>query len=70
MLPLILSWAWNLQGGWLRVMGYYDRAGSIIIFHIGALGGMIGSIVAGPRYGRFMKSDDLKRVKGGGKMSI
>jgi membrane associated rhomboid family serine protease len=38
-------------------MGFFDRGGSIIIFHIGALGGMVGSVVVGPRYGRFMKKD-------------
>jgi ammonium transporter, Amt family len=59
---LVLCWAWNLEGGWLRVYGFYDRAGSIIIFHIGALGGMVGSVIVGPRYGKFMKRDDYKRM--------
>ena len=47
--PIIMCWAWNLQDGWLRTLGFFDRGGSIIMFYIGALGGMIGSIVVGPR---------------------
>ena len=30
--PMVMSWTWNLQGGWLRDMGYFDRGGSVVIF--------------------------------------
>ena len=30
--PVVLSWAWNLQGGFLRSLGYFDKGGSVIIF--------------------------------------
>lgn len=50
-----MCWAWNLEGGWLRTLGYFDRGGSIIMFYIGSLGGMVGSIVVGPRYEKFKR---------------
>jgi Amt family ammonium transporter len=50
-----MCWTWNLQGGWLRALGFFDRGGSIVIFHTGALAGIIGTLVLGPRYGRFIK---------------
>jgi len=52
-----MCWAWNLQGdgGYLRKLGYFDRGGSVIIFQTGAIAGIIGAIVVGPRYGLFMK---------------
>ena len=62
-----MSWAWNLQGGFLRNLGFFDRGGSVIIFQTGALAGLIGTVVLGPRYGRFMKKADMERIKGGGR---
>mmetsp|Transcript_9810 Transcript_9810/g.7387 ORF Transcript_9810/g.7387 Transcript_9810/m.7387 type:complete len:180 (+) Transcript_9810:151-690(+) len=67
LLPLIFCWAWNLEGGWLRNMGFFDRGGSILVFYIGALGGMVGSGVVGPRYGEFLKPVAKNQIKGGGK---
>lgn len=65
--PIVLNWSWNLQGGFLRELGYFDRGGSVIIFQCGAMAGLIGSVVVGPRYGRFMNKIDMERIKGGGK---
>lgn len=54
--PFILCWAWNLEGdgGFLRKLGYFDRGGSVVIFQSGALAGVLGAIIVGPRYGLFM----------------
>jgi ammonia channel protein AmtB len=30
--PVVLSWAWNTQGGFLWDLGYFDRGGSVVIF--------------------------------------
>ena len=65
--PVQMSWAWNLQGGFLRNLGFYDRGGTVIIFLTGSLAGLIGTVVLGPRYGRFMKKADMERIKGGGR---
>jgi len=59
--PPIMSWAWNLQGGFLKSLDFMDRGGSAVIFHTAGVAGIIGAIVVGPRYGRFMaKSDESK----------
>ena len=56
--PPILAWAWNLQGGFLKDLDFMDRGGCAVIFHTGAVAGIIGAIVVGPRYGRFMPKND------------
>lgn len=64
--PIALSWAWNLEGGFLRNLGYFDRGGSVIIFQVGAIAGVVGSIVLGPRYGKFLlKGEEIKIIAGG-----
>ena len=35
--------------------------------YAGALGGLVGSVVVGPRYGKFMTSKDIDKIKAGGK---
>ena len=38
-----------------------DRGGSVVIFHTAGVAGIIGAIVVGPRYGRYMaKSEETK----------
>jgi ammonia channel protein AmtB len=65
--PVVMSWAWNLQGGFLRTLGYFDRGGSIIIFETGAIAGLIGAVVIGPRYAKALSKSDYERMLGGGK---
>ena len=57
-----MSWTWNLEGGWLRDLGFFDRGGSVLIYFSGALAGIIGSVVAGPRYGKYMKRDEKTEI--------
>jgi len=33
-----------------------------VIFHTGAIAGIIGAIVVGPRYGRYMEKTEEKRI--------
>jgi Amt family ammonium transporter len=60
--PPVLSWSWNLQGGFLRDLGFLDRGGCAVIFVTGAMSGIIGAIVVGPRYGRFMPKADEQKI--------
>ena len=60
--PIIMAFTWNLEGGWLRSLGYFDRGGSVVIFQTGATAGIIGSLVLGPRYGRFMPKNDENKI--------
>jgi|LauGreDrversion4_2_1035121.scaffolds.fasta_scaffold261634_1 Amt family ammonium transporter len=60
--PPIMSWTWNQQGGFLSNLGFIDRGGCTVIFHTAGIVGIIGAIVVGPRYGRFMAKTDEKRI--------
>ena len=63
--PIFGSWAWNsLWGatladgstgsqGWLEKLGFIDFAGSTVVHSIGAWVGLAGTIVLGPRRGRY-----------------
>lgn len=58
-----MCWAWNLDGGWLRALGFFDRGGSVVIFNTGALAGVIGAIVLGPRYNRYPRKSEKAKLK-------
>jgi len=62
-----MAWTWSPYGGFLNELGFYDRGGSVVIFNTGAIGGIVASVVLGPRYGRFMPKTDVERIKAGGK---
>eukprot|EP00435_Cladocopium_sp_Y103_P048000 s1469_g14.t1 len=52
--PVIVAWTWG--GGWLSTLfgvGYMDFAGSGIVHLTGGVAGLAGTIVLGPRKGRF-----------------
>lgn len=66
--PVVLNWTWCLEGGFLHDLGYFDRGGSVVIFHTGALAGVIGAIVVGPRYGKFELKGVAEKIASGGKM--
>jgi Amt family ammonium transporter len=55
LVPLIFGWAYNHKGGFLYQMDFYDRGGSITVLYTGSLAGLVGAVVLGPRYGRYMK---------------
>jgi len=50
--PLYGHWAWN-ENGWLLQLGFIDFAGSTVVHSIGAWVGLAGTIVLGPRLGKF-----------------
>ncbi|MCT7908460.1 ammonium transporter [Arcobacter lacus] len=52
--PIFGHWAWN-QEGWLNNLGFVDFAGSTVVHSIGAWVGLAGTIVLGPRLGKFKK---------------
>ena len=45
-----MCWVWNLKGGWLSAMGFFDRGGSMVMFGSAAVGGLTGAAIVGPRY--------------------
>lgn len=50
--PLFGHWAWN-EKGWLNQLGFVDFAGSTVVHSMGAWIGLAGTIVLGPRLGKF-----------------
>ena len=56
-----------MEGGFLHDLGYFDRGGSVVIFQTGALAGVIGAIVVGPRYGLFELKEVAEKISAGGK---
>lgn len=49
--PVVVHWTWG--GGWLKMEGYTDLAGSGIVHMVGGFAALTGAIVLGPRIGRF-----------------
>ena len=49
--PVASCWAWG--GGWLQERGFQDFAGSAVVHELGGFGGLIGTIILGPRLGFF-----------------
>jgi Amt family ammonium transporter len=50
--PVVACWVWN-STGWLALRGFHDFAGCGPIHLLGGISGLVGSIIAGPRYNRF-----------------
>ncbi len=51
--PVAGSWKWG--GGWLDTMGFYDFAGSTIVHSVGGWAALVGTIVLGPRIGKYIE---------------
>lgn len=49
--PIVAHWTWG--GGWLLQDGFQDFAGSSIVHLQGALAALAGTLVLGPRIGKF-----------------
>jgi Amt family ammonium transporter len=50
--PIIGSWKWG--GGALDAMGFYDFAGSTLVHSVGGWGALAGTIIIGPRIGKYV----------------
>ena len=50
--PVVGHWAWNSQG-WLAQLGFIDFAGSTVVHSVGAWVGLAGTLILGPRLGKF-----------------
>ncbi len=49
--PISGFWKWG--GGWLNELGFHDFAGSVVVHSVGGFAGLAGSILLGPRLGKF-----------------
>lgn len=50
--PVVGHWVWN-SGGWLAHLGMQDFAGSTVVHLQGATAALIGTLLLGPRIGKF-----------------
>lgn len=51
--PILGMWKWG--GGWLNELGFHDFAGSTIVHSIGGWGALAGTLLLGPRLGKYEK---------------
>jgi len=49
--PVIGHWIWG--GGWLARMGFFDFAGSTVVHTTGGIAALIGTMMLGPREGKY-----------------
>jgi len=59
--PVVVAWTWG--GGWLASIfdvGYMDFAGSGVVHFTGGVCGLAGTIILGPRRGRFENPEEFE----------
>ncbi len=60
--PIVGHWVW--AGGWLAELGFYDFAGSTVVHGVGGVAALVGSMMLGPRIGKFDKNGHPKVISG------
>lgn len=60
--PVIGHWIWG--GGWLGKMGFTDFAGSTVVHLTGGVAALTGTIILGPRIGKFAADGTAKIIAG------
>ncbi len=60
---LVSHWIWSPQG-WLFERGMQDFAGSTVVHYQGALAGLAGALLLGPRLGRFGEDGRANAIPG------
>ncbi len=60
--PVVGHWIWG--GGWLSKLGFLDFAGSTVVHATGGVAALIGTILLGPRIGKFNKDGSANIIAG------
>ncbi len=60
--PIVGHWIWG--GGWLQDLGFVDFAGSSVVHATGGIAGLMGTLVLGPRIGKFARDGKAKVIMG------
>jgi Amt family ammonium transporter len=60
--PIVGHWIWG--GGWLADLGFLDFAGDTVVHSVGGWAALAGTIILGPRHGKFDKSGKPKAIPG------
>jgi Amt family ammonium transporter len=59
--PVIGHWAWG--GGWLAERGFGDFAGSTVVHATGGCIALVGTVLLGPRIGKFLTNGKNRRAR-------
>ncbi len=65
--PIFGSWAWGSLyngSGWLEGLGFIDFAGSTVVHSVGGWAALAGTIVLGPRLGKYTKDGGIRPILG------
>jgi len=60
--PLVGHWIWG--GGWLSNLNFADFAGSTVVHTVGGTAALVGTIVLGPRIGKYNKDGSANAIEG------
>jgi ammonium transporter, Amt family len=60
--PIVGHWVWG--GGWLSNIGFADFAGSTVVHALGGTAALIGTIVLGPRIGKYNPDGSANVIAG------
>lgn len=60
--PLVGHWIWG--GGWLSQLNFADFAGSTVVHAVGGSAALMGTIVLGPRIGKYNKDGSANAIEG------
>jgi len=60
--PLVGHWIWG--GGWLAKLGFTDFAGSTVVHVVGGSAAFIGTVILGPRIGKYNKDGSANAIEG------
>jgi Amt family ammonium transporter len=60
--PIVGHWIWY-EGGWLAKKGFVDFAGSTVVHATGGCAALIGTILLGPRIGKYIKANGKSSVR-------
>lgn len=65
--PIFGAWAWGglFNGsGWLESLGFIDFAGSTVVHSVGGWAALAGTLVVGPRVGKYAKDGTPRSIPG------
>ncbi|MDY6824247.1 MAG: ammonium transporter [Thermodesulfobacteriota bacterium] len=65
--PIFGSWAWGSLfngSGWLEGLGFIDFAGSTVVHSVGGWAALAGTLVLGPRLGKYGKNGTIRPILG------
>ena len=60
--PIVGHWIWG--GGWLSSLGFFDYAGSTVVHATGGIASLVGTMVLGPRLGKYKPTGEANALPG------